>query len=127
MSRHPEDARLTREETLAKEERVPAYDPNGEFKQITTTQEGHSHDVCPKCRAELCGGLILDTIHWDVEKRGPFTDEMREASYGNSTCFSRLFGIELPYDDPNHYDGVSYWQCPDCHFTWDRFTGKESV
>lgn len=34
--------------------------------------------------------------------------------------YSRLIGIE----DPNIYDGVSWWRCPDCGATWDRWTGK---
>ena len=35
--------------------------------------------------------------------------------------FSRLVGIEVR----GKYDGVSYWECPDCKKRWDRFTGKE--
>ena len=36
--------------------------------------------------------------------------------------YSRLIGIQLPYDDPNHFDGVSFWRCPDCGAQWNRFT-----
>lgn len=38
--------------------------------------------------------------------------------------YSTLMGIELAYDHPKHYDGVSYWQCQSCGFTWDRWTGE---
>ena len=34
--------------------------------------------------------------------------------------FSHVVGIE----DPNVYDGVSWWRCPHCGATWDRWTGK---
>jgi len=40
-------------------------------------------------------------------------------------CFSHIIGIELEYNHPQHYDGVSYWMCPKCETTWNRFTGKE--
>lgn len=40
--------------------------------------------------------------------------------YGNSKNFSRLIGIE----DWKKYDGVSYWECPDCKTIWNRFTNK---
>ena len=38
----------------------------------------------------------------------------------NGLQYSRIVGIE----DPNLYDGVSYWKCPDCSGVWSRFTGK---
>lgn len=64
---------------------------------------------CPECKADWQGTPI-------PEKSRTF--------YGNHTHFSRLIGIELPYDHPKRYDGVSYWQCPDCKVTWNRFTGE---
>ena len=50
-------------------------------------------------------------------------EEIQESSrhhYGGETHFSHLIGIE----DPEKYDGVSYWMCPFCKATWDRFTGE---
>ena len=35
----------------------------------------------------------------------------------SATHYSRLISIET-----RSYDGVSYWQCPDCKATWDRWT-----
>jgi hypothetical protein len=54
-------------------------------------------------------------------------EEIKEVAghYGwteeNPKCFSHLLGIE----DPRLYDGISFWQCPECKTTWDRFTGEE--
>lgn len=58
----------------------------------------HTSKVCPYCNANLVGE--------------PIPLESQEA-YGD-THFSRLIGIELSYDHPDHYDGVSFWKCPDC-------------
>jgi rubrerythrin len=35
---------------------------------------------------------------------------------------SKVVGIEVQ----GLYDGVSYWRCPFCGTTWDRWTGKET-
>lgn len=40
--------------------------------------------------------------------------------------FNNIIGVELAYDDPEHYDGISYWQCPGCGVAWHRFTGVRS-
>jgi len=34
--------------------------------------------------------------------------------------YSRLIGIE----NPNVYDGISWWRCPDCGATWSRWSGE---
>ena len=59
----------------------------------------------------------------------PIPERDRAAGYYGDpstapTHYSRLIGVELPYDNPNHYDGVSFWRCPDCGAQWDRFTGE---
>lgn len=41
--------------------------------------------------------------------------------YGKVTHFSRKIGCEVR----GVYDGVLYWQCPDCHGTWHRWTDSE--
>ena len=53
---------------------------------------------CPHCHSNLVGDAIPEK---DQEAFG--------ASY-----FSRTIGIELPYDHPDYYDGVSFYRCPDC-------------
>ncbi len=79
---------------------------------MKTTQPDHDHDVCPKCRAELCGGLIRENIV------GLWTEEQIVEMYGpDACCYSRLIGIEIP----ERYDGVSYWKCPDCGYNWPAF------
>lgn len=66
------------------------------------------HDLknCPECNANMVGD--------------PIPKEDRKY-YGKSTNFSNWLGIEVR----GKYDGISYWQCPSCKTTWDRFTGKK--
>lgn len=90
-------------------------------------------DKCPKCGSSWDGGSIAETFKkMKAEGNtyyGKMTDEeidkLVEESYAPPYRWGRQIGIELPYDHPNHYDGVSYWQCPDCNTTWNRFTRKE--
>lgn len=92
--------------------------------------------TCPKCGSNLDGGSIVETF---IAQRNDASTEDNYIWKGMSDeqieecvkeCYSepyrwgREIGIELPYDHPNHYDGVSYWQCPDCGATFNRFTGK---
>lgn len=65
-----------------------------------------SDDICPSCKSNLQGK--------------PIPEEYRHC-YGKHTHFSRLIGI---YSQET--DRTTHWQCPDCGYTWDRFTGKEA-
>jgi hypothetical protein len=65
------------------------------------------NDECPFCKADLSGE--------------PIPENLREMYPSGATHYSRLIGIEVP----ELYDGVSYWECPDCHVRWDRWTGKK--
>jgi hypothetical protein len=47
--------------------------------------------------------------------------------YAPPYVWKREIGIELDYSHPKHYDGISYFQCPDCNTTFNRFTGEEEV
>lgn len=87
---------------------------------------------CPNCGVSWDGGSILES--WkQMREEGRFyinkSDEELEKDmkecYSPPYRWGRLIGIELPYNHPKHYDGISFWQCPDCKTTWDRFTGKE--
>lgn len=40
------------------------------------------------------------------------------------TCQKSLVGIEYRYDHPNHYDGISEWECLGCKIRVGRWTGK---
>jgi predicted RNA-binding Zn-ribbon protein involved in translation (DUF1610 family) len=62
-------------------------------------------DSCPKCKTSFIGN--------------PIPEKDRE-SFGNATHFKREIGIYSRKRDMT----VEY-QCPDCGYTWDRFTGKE--
>lgn len=63
--------------------------------------------VCPECGVSWKGKLI--------------PKKYRNLYSEKSTHFSRLIGIEIM----GGYDGVAYWECPDCKVRWDRFTGKK--
>jgi len=62
---------------------------------------------CPKCRSDLKGE--------------PIPEDLKE-QYGGSNYYSKLIAIEIP----ELYDGVSFWKCPFCKTTWDRWTGEET-
>lgn len=88
---------------------------------------------CPKCKSSWDGGSILETFiqqrengseYWKGKTDEQIEERMKE-SYRPPYRWGREIGIELPYDHPNRYDGVSYWQCPDCKTTFNRFTGYE--
>lgn len=71
-----------------------------------TTRDDYT--ICPFCGTDLQGELIpLEHRHF----------------YGGETHYSKLIGVE----DPELYDGVSWWMCPVCVRTWDRWTGIEVV
>lgn len=65
-----------------------------------------SDQTCPVCHAD-----------W----RGKKIQEKHREYYGNHTHFSRLLAHEIS----DVYDGVLYWQCPDCKNNFPRF--KRSV
>lgn len=67
--------------------------------------------TCPACHSDWRGPLI--------------PPEQRHLYEGTQPHFSRLIGVELPYDHPEHYDGVSRWCCPDCGQQWNRWTGEK--
>ena len=93
-------------------------------------------DNCPECGADWNKGDIFEYFMLrketgDEHYKDKTVEEIKEVAghYGwteeNPKCFRRLIGIELPYGHPNRYDGVSYWRCPDCETTWNRFTGEK--
>lgn len=89
--------------------------------------------TCPKCNSNWDGGSIIDAL---IEQRnagskyfeGKTDEQIKEhvmATYAPPYIWRREIGIELMYDHPQYYDGISYWQCPDCKTTFNRFTGVE--
>ena len=86
---------------------------------------------CPKCHSNWNDGDIYEKLRSNILYKDWTDEEVIKGanSYGwtkeKPIQFKRQIGIELPYNDQRHYDGVSYWQCPDCKTTWDAFTGEE--
>jgi len=82
------------------------------------------HGHCPACKADWCAGNIFDTLRpqdWCKDKSDAELFEHIKTFYSPPYKFSRLVGVELPYTHPDHYDGVSYWECPDCKHQFPRF------
>ena len=79
---------------------------------------------CPKCGESWDDGSIFDAL-----RKHPNNDDISDEDLNSRIerwfappyRFSKLIGIEIQ----GEYDGISYWQCPFCKTTWDRFTGKE--
>ena len=103
-------------------------DKNKDLSKILHSES----EICPHCNANLKEDEIIVQFKRfrDEEKRGfaGKTDAELEKSaelYGwtkeNKLCSSKLIGVELPYDDPDHYDGISFWVCPECGVGNNRF------
>lgn len=112
------------------------------FKYDNDTRKG---DCCPECKASWDGGDIYEhfleakfnSYHEQHEYyKGKTLIEVKEAavSYGwsdeNQLRFGKVIGIDCSFDlnanDDEKYDGVSYWQCPECEIAWHRFTGERT-
>jgi len=63
---------------------------------------------CPSCKSSWDAGDIPKENH---------------KYYSPPYKYFRVVGIEVP----GGYDGISYWQCPDCNTVWDRWTGEETL
>ena len=89
---------------------------------------------CPKCGNSWDGGSILETFikgrddgtqSWCKDMTDKQIEEDVKKMYSPPYRWGREVGVELSWDHPDYYDGVSYWQCPDCKTTWNRWTGDE--
>lgn len=83
---------------------------------------------CPKCNSDWDGGSILETFKkqrddgsefWKGKSDKEIEEEMI-ACYSPPYRWGREIGVELPYDHPDHFDGISYWKCPDCGTMFNR-------
>jgi rubredoxin len=82
------------------------------------------HGHCPECGADWAGEDIFTVLRkqdWCKNKSDAELHVHIQESYAPPYKFSRIIGVELPYDHPDHYDGVSYWECPDCKHKFPRF------
>jgi hypothetical protein len=81
---------------------------------------------CPECNSSWDGGDIFETLRPQKWCENMSDDELREdvhKHYAPPHRFSRLVGVEVR----GGYDGVSFWECPDCKARWDRFTQRKVV
>lgn len=79
----------------------------------------HKNGTCPKCNADWDAGNVYETLRKHDAYASKTDDELREVAshYGKPDArFSRLVGIQVR----GVYDGVLYWECPDCHQRWNR-------
>lgn len=108
------------------------------YKIEGVTKKG---DCCPECNANWDGGDIYEhfleaKFNPNHEQHGYYQhkslQEIKETAWGYGWTeeeprrFGHVIGVELPLDDPDHYDGVSFWQCPECEIAWNRFTGERT-
>ena len=104
------------------------------FKINLQTKEG---DCCPECNANWDGGDILEDATRRKDAGETYFCDLSDAelieyaeSYGwtpeEPRRWGNVIGMELSYDDPEHYDGVSYWACPECGVAWCRWTGERT-
>jgi len=83
---------------------------------------------CPVCDADWDGGSILEEFKKQRDEGSTAWAGMSDAElevevkkcYGPPYRWGREIGIEIQ----GGYDGISYYQCPDCSALFDRFTGK---
>ncbi len=88
-------------------------------------------EECPECKESWLGESILDLMKKQRDDGGDYLkgmtdDELQakmEDDYRPPYKYGRLIGVEIE----GEYDGVSYWQCPDCGTYWDRFTNEIST
>ena len=78
--------------------------------------------ICPACKTNLEGDLIFDTF---MEKcNGDEVEALKHAEMYGATKTKGRWGRQIGIEIRGGYDGVSYYKCPDCKATWDRFTGE---
>lgn len=85
-------------------------------------------DNCPNCNADWNGGDIAEEL---LKHNPDYYKDIAGAqkgarSYGwtpeNKLQFKRYIGVEIQ----GEYDGISYYQCPDCGEYWNRFTREHA-
>lgn len=83
---------------------------------------------CPDCGSSWEGEDIYEAFRKHVFYKDKTDAELKQYVYDhykwseqNKKSFKRVIGIEIQ----GQYDGVSYFQCPDCRQTYNRFTGEK--
>lgn len=85
---------------------------------------------CKKCEKSLTGESILDTFIkqreegvrcWEGMSDLQIEEKMKEC-YSEPYYFSNVIGIEDRHGQFGEvYDGISWWRCIGCGYTWSRF------
>lgn len=86
---------------------------------VSFVQDLNAHSTCPNCGADWDAGAIFDVLRaqdWCKDKSDEQLDAHVQEFYSPPYRFSRVLGIQT-----EDYDGVSFWECPDCHARWKRF------
>lgn len=86
--------------------------------------------VCPNCNADWGGDEIFDVLRKQDWCKDKSDDKLREhirQSYSPPYRFERVIGVEYPYDDWRHKDGIVAWMCPDCKHMFPRDLGAQSL
>jgi len=112
------------------------------FKYNNDTKKG---DCCPECKGDWDGGDIYEYFleakfnpnhkqHYYYKDKSIKEINKTAGSYGWSAKALKRFGNVIGIDcsmDPDadgvdQYDGISYWQCPNCEIAWNRFSGERT-
>lgn len=95
------------------------------YNDNSTTVELDRYGDCPECGSSWDAGDIFPVLRkqdWCKHLSDEQLQAKIEVMYGPPPHkFSRIVGVELAYNHPQHYDGVSFWRCPDCKKQWHRF------
>ena len=91
--------------------------------------ERHEQDdglsACRACGITWNGKEIPDELMDSGRYATRREAEEAAEDYGWTSTNKRCFKINMVgIEDPEKYDGVSYWRCTSCGATWDRFTGE---
>ena len=87
-------------------------------------------EQCPVCEASWRGAEIPPAYvlagHYGHRspclKKRPWEEDYHDGT--PCTCGPRYYSRRIGIEIQGSYDGVSYWQCPDCNAKWNRFTGE---
>lgn len=105
------------------------------------SEETKIGDCCPECNTTWDGGDVYEFyLEAKFNPNHTFYEEFNKKSLKeilkiskncgwtprNKKRLSKLVGIDCSMsldEEDDSYDGVSYWQCPNCQIAWHRFKG----
>lgn len=75
---------------------------------------GEAAEVCPHCSVSLRGQQIPE-------------EYLRDGSYGEWNGEQRFYSRKVGVEVQGVYDGVLFWQCPDCDGRWHRWSERHPL